>query len=160
MARKPATNSVNTRSPAPEVKSSAGNSLAAPSKIKVKTITPLEAHYMKQLNTAFSYISGVSEKNIAVVVLDSYLDEDSLLSFASKYFQSLFKPGKSTYLGDYFQYNGNNIQFASITNTPKLENYLLFTVGSSLEYTSELDIWVKSGKYMNQVGFDDPIVLN
>ncbi len=159
MARKP---SVNSRPTAPEVRPSSPIPSTAPvkSKIKIKTITPLEAHYMKQLNTAFSYISGVSDKNIAVVVLDSYLDEDSLLSFSSKYFQSLFKPGKSTFFGDYFEYNGNKIQFAAVTSAPKLDNYLLFTVGTSIEYTSDLEPWVKSGKYINQSSVEDPFILN
>ena len=120
-----------------------------PKKIKVKGITPIEAHYMGQMDFAFSYISGVSEKNIVVLVLDSYLEEDSLLSFSSKYFQSLLKPGRSAYFGDYFEYNGNKIQFASILNKPKLENYVLFTVGDSIEYTSELEVWIKSGKYIS-----------
>jgi hypothetical protein len=157
MARKP----VVKNTPVTAQPSSVGtNNPLGKTKIKVKGITPIESHYMNQINFAFSYISGSSEKNIAVVVLDSYLDDDSLLSFSGKYFQSLFKPGASKYFGDYFEYNGNKIQFASVVNAPKLTDYLFFTVGDSVEYTSELENWVTTGKYINQYHKDDSILLN
>lgn len=129
-----------------------------PKQIRISKTSSAEVHYMHQIKTAVDYLKSVSGKEVAIVILDSYVREDSLISFALKYFQALLDPKTVTYYDNYITAGANKVQICSVTDQPAFEKLQLFTVGVSDEYFDQLKKWQERSEGL--IGFPGDDFIN